>query len=494
MKGNVRENISNSTRENMDYLKELFKDTSDVVFREFKCGDILCGVIYIDGMADKELLNDFLLEPMMEMKGEVTDPKEIKDRIIAISDMKEINKLSDGINSILSGESLVLIDNLSGALTVANRSWPNRGIGEPSGETVIRGSREGFTETIRFNTALLRRRIRDVGLKIEGRQCGVRSKTDMAIVYIDDIVNTDVLEELKRRLDRIDIDAILDSGYIEQFIEDNDKTPFPQVQSTERPDVVAAALYEGRIGIIVDGSPFVLIVPAVLVDFFQSPDDYYTSWISGSMVRFIRMAGIMVSLILPALYVAVTTFHTDLIPTKLAYTIAASREGVPFAAYVEVLLMEASLAFLIEAIIKLPKPVGSTIGIVGGLIIGQSAVEAGLVSPIMVIVLGLTAITTFLIPNYTITSAFTYFRVFIIILAAVFGLYGIMLGVIFLMIHLTRIKSFGIPYLAPAVDLVWSDLKDLYVRMPLKVFKDRPHFLKPRNQVRQKTERQERTK
>ena len=494
MKDQIREHISNSTRENMDYLKKLFKDTSDMVFREFKFGDILCGVIYIDGMADKELLNDFLLEPMMKMSGEVIDAKEIKDRIIAISDMREVNKLSDGINAILSGESLVFIDNLAGALVVANRAWPNRGVGEPSGETVIRGSREGFTETIRFNTALLRRRIRDVGLKIEARQCGGRFKTDMAIVYIDDIVNTDVLEELKERLERIDIDAILDSGYVEQFIEDNDKTPFPQVQSTERPDVVAAALYEGRIGIIVDGSPFALIVPAVLADFFQSPDDYYTSWISGSMVRFIRIAGILVSLVLPALYVAVTTFHTDLIPTKLAYAIASSREGVPFAAYVEVLLMEASLAFLVEAIIKLPKPVGSTIGIVGGLIIGQSAVTAGLVSPIMVIVLGLTAITTFLIPNYTITSAFTYFRIMIIVLAAVFGLYGIMLGIIFLIIHLTRIKSFGIPYLAPAVDLVWSDLKDLYVRMPLKVFKDRPHFLKPRDQERQKTKRQGGTK
>ncbi|MEG0308163.1 MAG: spore germination protein [Clostridium sp.] len=486
MKGKVRETISQSTKENMEYLKELFKDTSDMVFREFMVGQILCGVVYIDGMADKALLNDFLLEPMMEMGKIVRSPKELKDRIIAISDIKEIDKLSDGVDLILSGESLVLIEDLQGALVVANRSWPNRGVSEPSGETVIRGSREGFTETIRFNTALIRRRIRDAGLKIEGRQCGVRSKTDVAIVYIDDIVNTDILKELKTRLDRINIDAILDSGYIEQFIEDNEKTPFPQVQSTERPDVVAAALYEGRIGIIVDGSPFVLIVPAVLVDFFQAPDDYYTSWISGTIVRFIRMIGVMTSLILPALYVAVTTFHSDLIPTKLAYAIAASREGVPFAAYVEVLLMEASLIFLIEAIIKLPKPVGSTIGIVGGLIMGQSAVTAGLVSPIMIIVLGVTAITTFLIPNYTITSAFSYFRIIIILLSAVFGLYGIMLGVIFLIIHLTRIKSFGIPYLAPAVDLVWSDLKDLYVRMPLKDFKQRPKFLKPRNNVRQK--------
>jgi len=485
MKDKIRDNISLSTRENMDYLKEIFKDTTDIVFREFNVGDLLCGLIYIDGMASKELLNDFLLETMMEMRGQVVDPKELQNKIIAVSDMKEINKLTDGINIILAGETLVFIDKLPGALTIANRSWPNRGVGEPSGETVIRGSREAFTETVRFNTALLRRRIRDVGLKIESMQCGVRSRTDIAIVYIDDIVNTDVLKELKRRLDRIDIDAILDSGYIEQFIEDNDKTPFPQVQSTERPDVVAAALYEGRVGIIVDGSPFALIVPAVLVDFFQSPDDYYSSWINGSVVRFIRIIGVALTLVLPGLYVAVTSFHSDIIPMKLAYAIAASREGVPFASYVEVLVMEASLMFLIEAIIKLPKPMGSTIGIVGGLIIGQSAVSAGLVSPIMVIILGLTAITTFLIPNYAITSAFTYYRLIIIVLSAVFGLYGIMIGVIFLIIHLTRIKSFDIPYLAPAVDLTWGDLKDLYVRMPIKNFKERPEFLKPRDKVRQ---------
>ncbi len=486
MKEDIRDHISSSTKENMDYLRKLFENNSDVVFREFKCGKYNTGVVYIDGMADKNLLNDYLLEPMMDFKGSIEKPEDIKERIIAISDMKQIYKLSDGINVILSGETLVLIDDLQGALTIANRAWPNRGVGEPSGETVIRGPREGFTETIRFNTALVRRRIRDTRLKIEASQCGVRSKTDMAIMYIEDIVNNDVLEELKRRIDRIDLDAILDSGYIEQYIEDNESTPFPQVQSTERPDVVAAALYEGRVAILVDNSPFALIVPAVLASFLQSPDDYYNRWTNGTVVRIIRIAAIILSLILPAFYVAVTTFHTGLIPTKLAYTIAASREGVPFAAYVEALLMEVSLAFLVEAIIKLPKPVGSTIGIVGGLIIGQSAVTAGLISPIMVIVLGLTAITTFLIPNYTMTSAFSYFRIMFILLSAVLGLYGITLGVIFLIIHLTRIKSFGIPYLAPAVDLVWSDMKDLYIRAPFRDFINRPKFLRPKDKIRQK--------
>ena len=486
MEEQVRDEISKKASQNILYAKELFKNAADVVFREFKIGNLGAALIYIDGMADKNLLNDFLLEPLMESGVDNPTPEKLKDKIIAISDMKEITKLSDGINAVLSGETLVFVDDLGAAFTIANRSWPNRGIGEPSGETVIRGSREGFTETIRFNTALVRRRIRDTRLKVEPSQAGKRSKTDMAIMYIEDIVNNDVLEELKMRLEKIDIDAILDSGYIEQFIEDNSATPFPQVQSTERPDVVAAALYEGRVAIFVDNSPFALVVPAVLADFFQSPDDYYNRWMSGSVVRIIRIMAIFSSLLLPAFYVAVTSFHTGLIPTKLAYAIAASREGVPFASYIEALLMEAALAFLVEAIIKLPKPVGSTIGIVGGLIIGQSAVSAGLVSPIMVIVLGVTAITTFLIPNYTVTTAFSYFRVAFIFISAVLGLYGIMLGFIFLLIHLTRIESFGIPYLAPAVNTVMKDLKDLYVRMPIRNLKERPEFLKPGDKIRQK--------
>ncbi len=486
MQEQIRENISQKTEQNMMYVRELFKNAADVVFREFNIGNLKGGLVYIDGMADKTLLNDFLLEPLMDNGGENITPDQLMDKIIAISDMKKVTKLADGINAVLAGESLVFIDDLGAALTIANRSWPNRGIGEPSGETVIRGSREGFTETIRFNTALVRRRIRDTRLKVEPSQAGVRSKTDMAIMYIDDIVNKEILDELKTRLKDVNIDAIFDSGYIEQFIEDDKMTPFPQIQSTERPDVVAAALYEGRIAIFVDNSPFALIVPAVLANFFQSPDDYYNRWLSGSVVRIIRLFAIVLSLILPAAYVAMTSFHTGLIPTKLAYAIAASREGVPFAAYVEALLMEAALAFLIEAIIKLPKPVGSTIGIVGGLIIGQSAVSAGLVSPIMVIVLGLTAITTFLIPNYTVTTAFSYFRVMLILLSSFLGLYGIMLGLIFLLIHLTRIESFGIPYLAPAVNTIMKDLKDLYVRMPLKDFKERPEFLEPNDKVRQK--------
>ncbi|MGL4730729.1 MAG: spore germination protein [Clostridium sp.] len=470
----------------MDYVKEIFKNATDVVFREFYAGNRKVGLVYIDGMADKDLLNDYLLKPAM-LSGEAADGLEaLKNRIISISDMKDVMKLSDGILSVLSGESLVFVEGLTYAYVIANRAWPNRGVGEPSGETVVRGSREGFTETIRFNTALVRRRIRDTRLKIEATQIGVRSKTDVALLYIDDIVDPKILEELKDRLSHIELDAILDSGYIEQYIEEDSFSPFPQVQSTERPDVVAAGLYDGRIGILVDNSPFALIVPTVMATFFQSPDDYYNRWLNGSVVRIVRLFAIMLSLVLPALYVAITAFHTSLIPAKLAYAMARTREGVPFPAYMEALFMEFSLILLIEAITKLPKAVGSTVGIVGGLILGQSAVSAGLASPIMVIVLGVTAISTFLTPNYVVTHAFTFFRVLFIILAAFLGLYGVVIGVIFLLIHLTRLKSFGIPYLSPGVNLSERDMKDMYVRLPFSIFRYRPKFMNTQDKIRQK--------
>lgn len=487
MKEVINDTIYTSAKENIEYVKKLFGNATDVVYREFDIGDkYKAALVYIDGMSEKNLLNEYLMGPLMLGDIKVESPSEIKDKLITISDMKEIDKLSDGLDVVLSGETILFIDGLNICYSIANRSLPNRGIGEPSGETVIRGSREGFIETLRFNTALVRRRIKDTRLRIESSQIGARSKTGVAIMYIDDIVNKDVLEEIKKRLDKINLDAILDSGYIEQYVEDNSFTPFPQVQSTERPDVVAAALYEGRIALIVDGSPFALIVPAVLATFLQSPDDYYNRWLNGSGVRIIRLIAIIISLIMPAMYVAATSFHTSIIPTKLAYAIAASREGVPFPSYVEVIFMELALALLIEAITKLPKPVGSTIGIVGGLIMGQSAVSAGLISPIMVIVVGITATTTFLIPNYYLTSAFACFRVLFTILSAILGLYGIMVGVILLLIHLTRIESFGIPYLSPAVNLVTRDMKDLYVRLPFIKFKQRPEFMKPQDKIRQK--------
>lgn len=482
----VKEKISSDIKEDVKYIKEIFKDASDIVIREFHFQKLNAALIYVDGMADKILLDDYVLESLMQEGDPIKSVYDVKDKILTVSDIKEVEKLSEGIKAMLSGDTLMLIDSLEAAYVIGTRLWPARGVGEPSSETVVRGAREGFTETVRFNTALIRRRIRDSRLKMAGKSIGVRSKTDVIVTYIEDIVNTDVLDELYDRLDKIDIDAILDSGYIEQMIEDNKLSPFPQVQSTERPDVVAAALYEGRIAILVDNSPFAIIVPATLPNLFQSPDDYYQRWLNASITRVIRTFALILSVMLPALYVAITSFHTAIIPTRLAYSIAASREGVPFPAFIEALIMEISLALLLEAIVRLPRPIGATIGIVGGLIIGQSAVSAGIVSPIMIIIIGATAITEFISPNYGVTVGLRLIRFLLLIASAIAGLYGIMLGLLVVLTHLIRLKSFGIPYLAPAVNPNVNDFKDLFIRLPFKYFKKRPSYMNTKDKVRQK--------
>lgn len=487
LKEEIKDKISTNSKDNIAYIKELLKDNSDIVYREFFiCKNLRGALVYIDGMADKLLLDDYVLESLMLDEGEVINAQDIKDKILSVSDLREVDKLSEGINAFLSGDTLLFIDNLDHAYILATRFWPARGVSEPSGETVVRGSREGFTETIRFNTALVRRRIRDTRFRIKASTLGARSKTDTAIMYIDDIVRDGLVEEVESRMSKINIDAVLDSGYVEQLIEDNKRSLFPQIQSTERPDVVAAALYEGRVAIMVDNSPFALIVPTTLPNLFQSPDDYYQRWISSSVVRVIRILGIILSIIMPALYVAVTSFHTDIIPTKLAYSIAATREGVPFPAFVETIIMEISLAFLMESIVRLPKPMGATIGIVGGLIIGQAAVSAGIVSPIMIIIVAVTVITSFMTPNYEVSSAFRIVRFLLIIAASIVGLYGIVLGVIVLLVHLVKLKSFGVSYLSPAVNCNLRDLKDFIIRFPTDKMKKRPRYMRTKDKIRQK--------
>lgn len=481
----VRDLITPKVDENISYLKELLSDTSDIVYRKFNIGQWKAAIVYIDGMADKIVINNFILESLMLGSERIENVMQIKDNLLTVSDMKEVLKLGDGVKAMMSGETMMFIEGIPASYVIATRSWPARGVSEPSGETVIRGGRDGFTETIRFNTALVRRRIRDTRLKFVSKSVGVRSKTDVVIAYIDDIVNKDVLSRVLKRIENINIDAVLDSGYIEQLIEDDVWSPFPQMQSTERPDVVAAALYEGRVSILVDNSPFAIIVPATFPSLFQTPDDYYQRWMNSSMLRIIRFLAIFIGMVMPALYVAVTSFHAAIIPTELAYSIAASREGVPFPAFVETLIMEFALAFLIEAVVRLPKAIGSTIGIVGGLIIGQAAVSAGIVSPIMIIILSITAIASFITPNYELSSALRLARFLLIVLATIIGLYGIALGLILILIHLVKLKSFGIPYLSPLVHPHKKDFKDIFIRAPLDTFENRPEFIEPEDKIRQ---------
>lgn len=487
MKEFIREEIFSDLEKTITYLKVLLKDNSDIVFRKLEVENKKFLVLYIDGIADKNLINNFVMETLLDNNNEL-NLEESLEKILTVSDIKETFSLKQVVDSILSGDTAMFVDGENKAYIIASRSWPSRSVSEPSGESVVRGARDGFTETIRFNTALIRRRIRDTRLKIETSKVGVRSKTDIAIVYIDDIVNTTVLNKVKEKLKSIKIDAILGSGYIEQLIEDDKWNIFPQVQATERPEVVSAAIYEGKVCIIVDNSPFVLIVPGVFSSLFQTPDDYNLRWIYSSLSRVIRFLAIIISLVLPAFYVAITSFHTSIVPTKLAYFIASSRRGIPFSPVFEAIIMEIFLAFLLEAIVRLPKAIGSTIGIVGGLIIGQSAVNAGFVSPVMIIIVALTIISGFMSPDYEMTLSIRIFRILYIVMSAMLGFYGIILGSLIFITYLLKINTFGIPYVSPIVNMKKSDFKDLFIKYPLYLFKYRPKYMNTQDKTRQERE------
>lgn len=491
-----RDRAFSSLDKNLGYFKDKLKDCDDVVYREFRVGSKQqygFALIFVDGLIDRNMINEEVLKSLMlDIRRANMNPGVFSRNIFTLAfngavttgEVEEEEYLDKAIVSLLAGDSLLLIDGYKKIIVIGSKGWPNRGVQEPQTEAVIRGSRDGFSETLRINTALLRRRLRDPELKIKQIRLGVRSKTDVAIAYMDNIVDKKVLDEVEKRLRSINMDGILESGYIEQFIEDSWYSPFPQVQNTERPDRVAAAILEGRVAIITDNTPFVLLVPVTINMLFQSAEDYYERWFIASFIRIMRYVSAFISLTLPAIYIAITSYHPGLIPTDLALYIAGTRTGVPFPAFIEAVIMEMTLELLREAGIRLPGPIGQTIGIVGGLVIGQAAVQAGLVSPIMVIVVAVTAISSFALSSYSIGISFRFLRFFLIALSAAFGLFGVMLGLLIMLTHLCSLKSFGIPYLSPLVGNTYYEMGDSFIRVPLIAMHRRPKTLSGRNMIR----------
>ena len=472
---------------NINKVKEILKDCDDIVYKEFVVGKnqkLRFAIVYVDGMIDKDVLNNAVLNPLMVHARE-TPPEapRLADKLydlvrygtIPASELTQTDTIDDTILSILIGDAALFIEGTEKIIIIGSKGWPVRSVSEPSTEAVIRGPRDGFVETFRMNTALIRRRIRDPKLKLKQMRIGKRSHTDVGVFYIEDIAQGDIIDEVMRRLNTIDIDAVLDSGYIEQLIEDDPYSPFPQIIGTERPDQVAAELYEGRVVIVVDNSPFALIAPSTLNSLFQSPEDYYDRWIIASVLRFIRVISSILAMVLPSLYIVFTSYHTGVLPTKLVLSIAASREGVPFPALIEAFIMEFTFELLREAGIRLPVAIGSTIGIVGGLVIGEAAVRAGIVSPIMVIIVAVTAIASFANPSYNLSVGFRMLRFALMIVSGILGLYGLMLGITLVFVHMVRLKSFNVPYLSPFVSMDAGDLKDTIYRVPLYKMVKRPH-------------------
>lgn len=482
----IPEKLTGHLESDLNLVRSLIGDSDDIMIRYLNIFNEFQGVvIYYTTMVDTVSIYRDIHKPLMYI------PRHLEDKLIHLGNLmetlmnetlyiSEAVKASDGIDilhAITEGSSVLLIDGISDGLVLDTRQIEKRGIEQPQTEHSIRGPKDGFIEVLDSNISLLRTRIKAGDFRVKILRIGKRTKTRVALCYIESITNPKLLKEAEKRLSKIAIDGILDSGYIEQFIEDHPYSPFPQVQNTERPDKATSSILEGRVVIMVDGSPFTLIIPAVFNQFYQVTDDYTERFIMGSLVRFIRLLAIVFSLIFPALYVSIISYNPEMIPTDFAVAVAGGRAGVPFPAVVEVLIIEISMEVLREATLRLPQQIGGALSIVGVLVVGEAAVGAGFASPITVVIIALTTIGSFATPAYNAAISIRMLRFPLLIAGGLFGLYGVMLGLIIITNHLLFLDSFGVPYMNPVTPLNKQGLKDSWVRGPLWWFKKRPSHL-----------------
>lgn len=480
--------ITGNLEDTIDFINGILGVNDDFMMRKFHVfGQYPAVMFYFSNMINQASINSDILKPLMyippHLEGRSIAQDQLKDvllkDVLYHSEGKLEQKIISLIDGILLGGAVVIVEGLEEAFVIGMRNIEKRSIDQPATEQVIRGPREGFIELLGTNIGLIRYRLQSTDLRIQTMEIGRRTKSKVAIFYMEGITNPDLVREVNSRLSKIDIDAVLDSGYLEQFIEDNHLSPFPQVQYTERPDKVVANLLEGRVAILVDGSPLALVVPTVFSQFYQTVEDYTERFLLMSSIRVARLVALMFSLVFPALYVSIISFNPELIPTEFAVAVAGGRAGVPFPAVIEVLIIEISMEVLREATIRLPQQVGGALSIVGVLVVGQAAVAAGFASPITVVIIALTTIGSFATPAYNAALALRLLRFPLIFMAGIFGLYGVMIGLIVIANHLLSLKSFGVPYLSPLVPGDFQGMKDLLARGPLWWMRKRPSFLQP---------------
>ena len=451
-----------------------------------------CVSIYIETLIDKNAINSLSIEisDILTAEDKLTTHSS-KDYFTAVfSFLSRFRKAQEGCElnilyqDLLSGKTIFLINGYDKFLSINTSSTAGRAIDEPSTQSVIRGPKEGFTEKIDVNIALVRKRIKSTSLRVEDLTVGSTTNTQITLMYVNTIARKDIIDEIKRRLNKIQIDGILDSGNIEELIKDDRYSIFPEFLNSEKPDSVAAALLEGRVAILVDGTAFVLTAPALFVEFLQASEDYYHHFMISTLIRIIRYIAFFLTIFVPSLYISLVTFHQEMIPTPLLISIAAQREGIPFPAFVEALLMEMIFEILREAGVRMPRVIGQAISIVGALVLGQAAVEAGIISAVMVIIVSITAISSFAIPNYSMANAARVIRFALMLLAGLFGLYGIFMSIIVLVVHLCKLKSIGVPYMTPIAPKTKYALKDTIIRYPIWKNRFRPAGISANNPQR----------
>lgn len=473
--------LSKTLSENLNDIKNKVSGSSDVIVREFNFGQNQnAALIFVDGLSDIKIVNKDIVEPLMDktaclnLQNRLGNIKisDIAKNLLTVGDVKETQNQDDIVQGFLTGNAALLIDGFDSSLIISCKGWDKRSISEPSSESVIRGPRESFTENIITDTAMIRRKIKSPDLAIETSTLGERTKTLIALVYIKGIANLELIQNIKDRIESIHIDSILESGYIEQYIEDSPFSLFSTIGNTEKPDVVAAKILEGRVAIVVDGTPCVLTAPLLFIENFQTAEDYYSRPYFMSMLRIVRYLAFFASVLVPAIYVGITTYDQELIPTNLLFTMTAARENVPFPAIEESIIMLTVFEILREAGVRLPQPIGQAMSIVGALVMGQAAVSAGIVSAPMVIVVALTAVAIFAVPNLADPAAIL--RIVFLVLSATMGGFGIIIGILGTLVHLSSLKSFGFPYLSPIAPFQVEDTKDVMFRSFLWLMISRP--------------------
>jgi hypothetical protein len=476
--------------ENIELIRNGLGNKNPMAVKHFYIGidnPLDAAIIYIDGLINKDILNRDILNPlMMHIQENLTGKENIANylckRYISMSNTLVEADLNILLKHLKSGSSVILINGVTEAIIVDTKGGMIRDISEPINETAAKGPRDGFVENLEANISQIRRRLKDKNLAIELLNVGVRTQNDIAICYIDNIVDKAVLEELKKRISSVDIDGVLSIGHIEECIEEYPYTVFPQALSTERPDRAAANILEGRIVVIMEGDPVALILPSLFMQFFQAVEDYTQRSIISSFVRILRIIAAFVVVTLPSIYLTLIKFNVELIPIKFVTPIVQSRIGIALTPFLEIIAMEMVVEFLREGGLRLPTKIAQTLSLVGGIIIGDTAIKSRIVSPTTLLVVGITVIATFLIPNYDMSLSIRILRFPMLILANIMGIFGIAVGWFFILIHLFSLDSLGVPYL----EFHKSDMKDTFIRAPLWKMNKRPEGIPNQDPIRQK--------
>jgi hypothetical protein len=493
--------IHQSLQENVEFLTQWLGSNTDFATNPLICAGWRASLVFFTTLVDVKLLSERVVFPLQEKwddgvkedetclpeEAAIPDPLAVMGRRIAVSDTRRVEDWHSAMGELMNGKALLLVDGTAAGLAIRVEKVEKRDITAPETEQSVIGPRESFVEILATNITLIRQRLRDPHLCVESVHIGRRGKQQVATLYLNDVANPGIVEVVKRRLSSIDTDALQGQLHLQELLEDNTFSVFPQLRPTERPDVACSYLLEGGVVVMVDGASHALILPITFFQLLDTVDDYYNSWQYATLIRFVRILALLFSIAIPGLYLSLVAYNPELIPTRLVISMDAARVKVALPIVLEIFVMEIMIEILREAGVKLPKPVGQAVSIIGGLVIGEAAVNANLVSPVTVVIVSLTAISSFTAPVYLLGITYRILRFFLLLCSSIFGLYGFLLGLFFIHAHVARLVSFGVPYLAPLSPLRIRDWKDTLVRLSFKKLTNRPTFLAPLDSTKAKT-------